>query len=180
MRDRPPPPMIAGPMLRSGRLVRTTAPLAGSPARGATVSVGFTPGGAWTDALVQRPGRRPSHRVMAAPIAQALVEAHRWGVRVDVRLETDTRTEPYAGAGVLAKGVPPKRDAEHAMAQNNVTGIDGEAVITERGNFTTAVQAKKAENVLFIGDKAWAAGYTQNWHAHAQHSQPYVGRGVRQ
>jgi hypothetical protein len=24
-----------------------------------------------------------------------------------------------------------------------------------------------------------AAQYTQNWQAHAQHSQPYVGRGVR-
>jgi hypothetical protein len=29
-------------------------------------------------------------------------------------------------------------------------------------------------------DPALAAQYTQNWQAHAQHSQAYVGRGVRQ
>jgi hypothetical protein len=32
--------------------------------------------------------------------------------------------------------------------------------------------------VLIIRDKALAAQYTQNWEAHRQHSQPYVGRGV--
>jgi hypothetical protein len=29
-----------------------------------------------------------------------------------------------------------------------------------------------------IRDPALAAQYTQNWQAHAQHSQPYVGRGL--
>jgi hypothetical protein len=28
-------------------------------------------------------------------------------------------------------------------------------------------------------DQVLAAQYTRNWQAHAQHSQPYVGRGVR-
>ena len=32
---------------------------------------------------------------------------------------------------------------------------------------------------LIIWNPALAAQYTQNWQAHAQHSQPYVGRGVR-
>jgi phosphatidylserine/phosphatidylglycerophosphate/cardiolipin synthase-like enzyme len=45
--------------------------------------------------------------------------------------------------------------------------------------FTRAAQEKNAENLLIIHDKALAAQYTQNWQVHAQHSQPYVGRGVR-
>jgi hypothetical protein len=44
--------------------------------------------------------------------------------------------------------------------------------------FTKAAQEKNAENLLTIRDKALAIQYTQNWQAHAQHSQPYVGRGV--
>jgi hypothetical protein len=33
--------------------------------------------------------------------------------------------------------------------------------------------------LLIIRDPALAAQYMQNWEAHRQHSQPYVGRGVR-
>jgi phosphatidylserine/phosphatidylglycerophosphate/cardiolipin synthase-like enzyme len=46
-------------------------------------------------------------------------------------------------------------------------------------NCSLAAQEKNAENVLIIHDKALAARYTENWQAHAQHSQLYVGRGVR-
>jgi PLD-like domain len=57
--------------------------------------------------------------------------------------------------------------------------IDGETVLTGSFNFTKAAQEKNAENLLVIRDPAVAAQYTQNWEAHRQHSQPYVGRGVR-
>jgi hypothetical protein len=42
-----------------------------------------------------------------------------------------------------------------------------------------AAQEKNAENLLIIRDPASAAKYTQNRQARAQHSRPYVGRGVR-
>jgi phosphatidylserine/phosphatidylglycerophosphate/cardiolipin synthase-like enzyme len=58
-----------------------------------------------------------------------------------------------------------------------VTVIDGETVLP--GSFNKAAQEKNAENVLIIRDPALAAPYTQNWQVHAQHSQPYVARGVR-
>jgi hypothetical protein len=45
--------------------------------------------------------------------------------------------------------------------------------------FTKAAQEKNAENVLIIRDQAVAAQDPQNWDAHRQHSQAYVGRGVR-
>jgi phosphatidylserine/phosphatidylglycerophosphate/cardiolipin synthase-like enzyme len=78
------------------------------------------------------------------------------------------------------QGVPTKIDAEHAIAHNKIIIIDGETVITGSFNFTEAAQAKNEENLLIIRDKALAAQYAQNWQAHTQHSQPYVGRGVRQ
>jgi phosphatidylserine/phosphatidylglycerophosphate/cardiolipin synthase-like enzyme len=58
--------------------------------------------------------------------------------------------------------------------------IDGETVLTGSFNFTKAAQEKNAENLLIIRDQALAVQYTQNWDAHRQHSQPYIGRGVHQ
>jgi phosphatidylserine/phosphatidylglycerophosphate/cardiolipin synthase-like enzyme len=75
--------------------------------------------------------------------------------------------------------VPTKIDAEHAISHNKVMIIDGEIVITGSFNFTKAAQEKNAENLLIIRDPTLAVQYTQNWQAHAQHSQPYVGRGGR-
>jgi phosphatidylserine/phosphatidylglycerophosphate/cardiolipin synthase-like enzyme len=56
---------------------------------------------------------------------------------------------------------------------------DAETVVGRSFNFTKATQEKNAENLLIIRDQALAAQYTQNWQAHAEHSQPSVGRGVR-
>jgi phosphatidylserine/phosphatidylglycerophosphate/cardiolipin synthase-like enzyme len=70
-------------------------------------------------------------------------------------------------------------DANHAIAHNKVMVIDGETVLTGSFNFTKAAREKNAENLLIIRDPALAAKYVQNWEAHRQHSQPYVGRGVR-
>jgi phosphatidylserine/phosphatidylglycerophosphate/cardiolipin synthase-like enzyme len=90
------------------------------------------------------------------------------------------RTERYSSADFLAnQGVPTMIDANHAIAHHKVIVIDGEVVITGSFNFTKPAQEKNAENVLIIRDQAVAAQDTQNWDAHRQHSQAYVGRGVR-
>jgi phosphatidylserine/phosphatidylglycerophosphate/cardiolipin synthase-like enzyme len=68
--------------------------------------------------------------------------------------------------------------AAHSIS-HNVIIIDGETIMTGSFNFTKAAREKNAENVLIIGDQALAAQHTQNWEAHRQHSQPYVGRWVR-
>jgi phosphatidylserine/phosphatidylglycerophosphate/cardiolipin synthase-like enzyme len=90
------------------------------------------------------------------------------------------RSEKYSSADFLAnQGVPTLIDTNHAIAHNKVMVLDGETVLTGSFNFTKAAQEKNAENLLMIRDTALAAQYTQNWEAHRQHSQPYVGRGVR-
>lgn len=115
----------------------------------------------------------------SAPIAKALLDAHRRGVRVEVILDKSQRSEKYSSADFLAnQGVPTMIDANHAISHNKVMIIDGEVVITGSFNFTKAAQEKNAENMLIVRDKALATQYTQNWDAHRSHSQPYVGRGV--
>jgi phosphatidylserine/phosphatidylglycerophosphate/cardiolipin synthase-like enzyme len=115
-----------------------------------------------------------------APIAKALLDAHKRGVQVQVILDKSQRTEKYSSADFLAnQGVPTLIDANHAIAHNKVIVIDGETVVTGSFNFTKAAQEKNAENLVIIRDPGLAAQYTQNWEAPRQHSQPYVGRGVR-
>jgi phosphatidylserine/phosphatidylglycerophosphate/cardiolipin synthase-like enzyme len=115
----------------------------------------------------------------SAPIAKALLEAHKRGVQVQVILDKSQRTEKYSSADFLVnQGVPTTIDAKHAIAHSKVMIIDGETGISGSFDFTKAAQEKNAENVPIIRDSALAAQYIANWQARAQHSQPYVGRGV--
>jgi phosphatidylserine/phosphatidylglycerophosphate/cardiolipin synthase-like enzyme len=138
------------------------------------------------DVIVQALGSA-KHSILAqaysftsAPIAKALLDAHKRGIQVQVILDKSQRSEKYSSADFLAnQGVPTLIDATHAIAHNKVMVIDGETVLTGSFNFTKAAQEKNAENLQIIRDPALAAQYTQNWDAHRQYSQPYVGRGVR-
>jgi phosphatidylserine/phosphatidylglycerophosphate/cardiolipin synthase-like enzyme len=99
---------------------------------------------------------------------------------VQVILDKSQRSEKYSSADFLAnQSVPVMIDAHHAIAHNKVIIIDGELVLTGSFNFTKAAQEKNAENLLIIRDPPLAAQDTKNWDVHRQHSQPYVGRGVR-
>jgi phosphatidylserine/phosphatidylglycerophosphate/cardiolipin synthase-like enzyme len=144
-------------------------------------------GGNCTDAIVHALGEATrtilvqAYSFTSAPIAKALLDAHTRGLQVQVILDKSQRTEKYSSADFLAnQGVPTMIDADHAIAHNKVIIIDGATVITGSFNFTKAAQEKNAENVLIIRDQALAEQYTTNGDAHRQHSQPYVGRGVRQ
>jgi phosphatidylserine/phosphatidylglycerophosphate/cardiolipin synthase-like enzyme len=114
----------------------------------------------------------------SAPIAKALVDAHKRGVRVEVLLDKSQRTEKYSAADFLAHaGISTRIDAQHRIAHNKVMVIDGAVVITGSFNFTKGAEYENAENLLVIHSPALAAQYTRNWEAHAGHSEPYEGRG---
>jgi phosphatidylserine/phosphatidylglycerophosphate/cardiolipin synthase-like enzyme len=143
----------------------------------ATVEVCFTPGEDCIAKIVQAVGQAKTsilvqaYSFTSAPIARALLEAHKRGVQVQVILDKSNQTDKYSAADFLAnQGIPTKIDAQHAIAHNKVIGGSF--------NYTKAAQDKHAENVELTRDKAVAAKYTANWQTHAQHSEPYVGRGV--
>jgi phosphatidylserine/phosphatidylglycerophosphate/cardiolipin synthase-like enzyme len=163
-------------LARKPRLASSTAPAPGprAPSPSATttpsaVTVCFTPGGNCTDAIVQALGGA-KHTILAqaysftsAPIAKALLDAHKRGVQVQVILDKSQRSDKYSSADFLAnQGVPVVIDANHAIAHNKVIVIDGELVITGSFNFTKAAQEKNAENLLILRDLALAAQYTKN------------------
>jgi phosphatidylserine/phosphatidylglycerophosphate/cardiolipin synthase-like enzyme len=110
----------------------------------------------------------------SAPIAKALVGAHKRGVKIEVILDKSHRTEKYSEADFLHNmGIPVSIDAKHAIAHNKVMVIDDSVVITGSFNFTKNAEENNAENLLVIRDKVLAAKYTANWKAHAGHSEAY-------
>ncbi len=148
------------------------------------IKVAFSPRGGCTEAIVrQLDAAQQSVLVQAysftsAPIAQALVQAHKRGVHVEVILDKSQRSEKYSSADFVAHaGIPTYIDAEHAIAHNKIMIIDGRVVITGSFNFTKSAEEHNAENLLVIHDPDLAAKYTANWQAHAAHSERYEGRG---
>ena len=147
-------------------------------------SVYFSPTGGCTEAIIKELNNAKTsvlvqaYSFTSAPIAKALLNAHKRGVRVDVLLDKSQRKEEYSSADFLVNsGIPTKIDAVHAIAHNKIMIIDGEIVITGSFNFTKAAEEKNAENLLVIRDKALVAKYTENWKLHADHSEVYGGRG---
>jgi phosphatidylserine/phosphatidylglycerophosphate/cardiolipin synthase-like enzyme len=153
------------------------------PATTPSIEVYFSPRGGCTEAVVREiDNARSSILVQAysftsAPIAKALIEAHKRGVRVEAVLDSNQKSEKYSEADFLAHmGIPTRLDGKHAIAHNKVMILDGEVVITGSFNFTKSAEFNNAENLLVIRDPRLAARYAANWHEHAEHSEPYQGR----
>jgi len=145
------------------------------------IQVFFSPNGGCTEAVVANVGKAKltilvqAYSFTSAPIAKALVDAEKRGVKVQVILDKSQRTEKYSDADfLLHEGVPTFIDAKHAIAHNKIIIIDSHTVLTGSFNFTKAAEEDNAENLLVIDDAALAKKYTENWQSHLGHSEPYI------
>ncbi len=146
-------------------------------------SVYFSPKGGGTDAVVKELGRArrlvfvQAYTLTSAPIAKALVDAHRYGVKVEILLDKSQRTDRLSSADFLAgSGIPTKIDGAHAAARNEVIIIDAETVITGSFPFTQAAEEQNAANLLIIRNRPIAEAYIKNYLEHSRHSEPYTAK----
>lgn len=144
-----------------------------------SIKVYFSPDGGCTDAINKVLGQArqeilvQAYSFTSAPIAKALLDAHKRGVTVQVILDKSQRSQKYSSATFLKNSrIPTYIDAKHAIAHNKIMIIDREIVITGSFNFTKAAEEKNAENLLIIRDKELARIYIQNWEMHRGHSEP--------
>jgi phosphatidylserine/phosphatidylglycerophosphate/cardiolipin synthase-like enzyme len=168
--------------LGAGLLLAGCGPQASIPQG---VQVFFSPQGGATEAVVNALDQATNNVLVqaysftSAPIAKALVEAHRRGVKVQVILDHSQRTEKYSEADFLKNsGIPTLIDAQHAIAHNKIMILDDSIVLTGSFNFTRAAEEHNAENLLVINDPVLAKAYLENWHAHEQHSEAYEREGT--
>jgi len=149
-----------------------------------TVDVYFSPKGGAAEAIIREIDHArkdifiQAYSFTSAPIAKALVNAHKRGVRVEVLLDKSQRTSKYSSSDFFAHaGIPTFIDSSHAIAHSKIMIIDGSTLITGSFNFTRAAEEKNAENLLiFKGNKPLADRYIENFDEHMEHSQRYSGR----
>lgn len=151
----------------------------------AKVSVSFSPNGGCTDVVV-RELNAAKKRVLvqaysftSAPIAKAIIDAHKRGVKVTAVLDRSNETGKYSAATFLLNtGIPTFIDDKHAIAHNKVIVIDDSTVITGSFNFTKAAESSNAENLLVLKESLdLVKAYEQNINNHAAHSHPYQAKG---
>jgi len=110
----------------------------------------------------------------SAPIAKALLCAHKSGVDVQVILDKSQRKQRYSSYTFFKnQDIPVFIDSAHAIAHNKIIILDRETVITGSYNFTKAAESKNAENVLIIKSEELANQYLMNWSKHKNHSDSY-------
>ena len=149
----------------------------------APTQVYFSPNGGTTQSIIKEINEAKSEILVQAysftssPIAKALVDANKRGVKVEGILDKSQRKAQYASASFLANmRVPTFIDDKHAIAHNKIMIIDKTTVITGSFNFTKAAENNNAENLLIIKSKELANLCIDNWMKHREHSEPYQAR----
>jgi hypothetical protein len=140
-----------------------------SPRGGATAAVVHELNSAQTQVLMQAYG------FTSAPIAKALVDAHKRGVKILAVLDKSNATDKYSAATFLNNvGMQPLIDDQHAIAHSKVMVIDSTTIITGSFNFTKKAEESNVENLLVIKDAPeLVTAYEANIQAHAAHAHPY-------
>ncbi|WP_051195709.1 phospholipase D-like domain-containing protein [Meiothermus rufus] len=93
-----------------------------------------------------------------ATVVEALVAAHRRGVRVRVLLES-RNLQNSAHAALTQAGLEVRRDGNPYTMHHKVMVLDGEWVVTGSYNFTTSAYRRNNENLLILRDAALAQRY---------------------
>jgi phosphatidylserine/phosphatidylglycerophosphate/cardiolipin synthase-like enzyme len=143
----------------------------------------FSPNGGCTEAIIKEVNNAKSeisvqaYSFTSAPIAKALINAHKRGVKVEAILDKSQQKKKYTSATFLVNsGIPTFIDDKHAIAHNKVIIIDKETVMAGSFNFTKAAEGKNAENLLVIKSKELANVCLENWYKHKELSEEYGGR----
>ena len=132
----------------------------------------FSPKGGCTEAVVSELANAKqtvlvqAYSFTSAPIAKALVDAHKRGIKIQVILDKSQRTEKYSSADFVSHArIDTFIDSKHAIAHNKIMIIDSAKAITGSFNFTKAAEESNAENLLVLEDPKLAAEYAANWRA---------------
>ncbi len=165
-------------------LVQTAMAATGPVAAEGRVEVLFSPHDAIEPRLIALiGGARQTVHVQSfiftrKPIANALIAAHRRGVRVAVLVDENMHRRGNSALQLLlAAGVSVALDGRHASAHNKVLLIDAAlrdgVVVTGSYNLTSSAARKNAENVLILhGQRGIARAYLDNWQRHFDAARP--------
>lgn len=169
--------VLPSPTLHAGNLKPHAEAM---PATG-TVEVFFSPDGGAEAAIIHELGQAKKEILIQAysftskPIAKAIIEARKRGVKIEAVLDKSNQGDRYTAATFLDHaGVPVLIDGEHAISHSKIFVLDRQTIITGSYNFTAAAEHKNAENLLILkGNPALVSRYLANFDLHKRHSTPF-------
>lgn len=164
-------------------LAACSQPVGTTPIQNNSVDVFFSPRGGCTEAIIKEINHAradvyvQAYSFTSSPIAKALLDASKRGVKVEAILDKSQRTAKYSSATFLANvRIATYIDDKHAIAHNKIMIIDGTTVLTGSFNFTKAAEERNAENLMIVRSKELARLYMDNWMKHREHSEVYQAR----
>jgi phosphatidylserine/phosphatidylglycerophosphate/cardiolipin synthase-like enzyme len=173
--------LFAGLLLCGSGIIGCSSKPPAPASRPAGIDVRFSPHGGCTDAIVaelnraQRTIRIQAYSFTSMPIAKAIIDARKRGVRVEALLDKSNHTDKYSAATFLKnQGADVLIDARHAIAHNKIIIVDERVLLTGSFNFTNNAEESNAENLLIIRDNPdLIRKYLANFAEHRKHSEPY-------
>lgn len=159
-------------------VIYSTQGLADKFEQGANYKVCFTPSQNCGELIVGVISKAKQEILVQAysftsvPIAKALIEAHKKGIKVRVILDkSQFRNRGFSSAKLLSDyHIPVFIDYKVSIAHNKVMIIDKSTIITGSFNFTRSAQERNAENVIIINDSELAKKYAKNWQQRLEQS----------
>ncbi|MBI5778910.1 MAG: phospholipase D family protein [Planctomycetes bacterium] len=150
------------------------------------IQIYFSPKGGCTEAIVKEINAAKeiicvqAYSFTSEPIAQALVDATRRGVLVEVILDKSQRSERYSQANMVYQAnISTLIDARHAIAHNKIILLDSKVIITGSFNFSKNAEENNAENLLIIKDHPdLVKQYEANYFKHREHSEEYLTKNA--
>jgi len=99
------------------------------------------------------------------PVSEALLDAHKRGVRVAVVADHKGNSGRYTAVNFLANhGVPVRLNGNYAIMHHKFMVIDGTVIQLGSFNYSAAAVDKNAENVLLLRDvPSIALRFTEEW-----------------
>lgn len=149
----------------------STIAFAGQVPAGASYQLGFSPGGQSLDVVLQGIASARASILVAAysftskPVALALLQAHKRGVKVAVVADEKENGKRYSAVTFLAnQGVPVRLNGNYAILHDKFMVIDGAHVQTGSFNYSAAAVDRNAENVLLLWNvRPLAEEYAREW-----------------
>jgi phosphatidylserine/phosphatidylglycerophosphate/cardiolipin synthase-like enzyme len=142
------------------------------------LAIYFTPPAGGAGGLIKHiDGSKKTIKVMAygftaMPLSDALIKAHRRGVKVQLlQDEKSAGNNSDAVNQLIAAGIEVRSDGKHAIQHNKVMLMDDDIVITGSYNFTKSAEVRNAENIIILKSAYAAKRYADNWDTHWKHGE---------
>ncbi len=140
----------------------------------------FSPDGGFADVVIKHISEARSEILIQSyyfgsfPIAQALIKAHKKGVKVAIIVDKADRVEGVTpGIQMSQEGIPVFLDNKHSIANNRVMIVDKKILFTGSFDFNKASEQMIADNLLVVESPELAILYRENWLKHREHSETY-------